>query len=58
MAMQKLMKHKGLVTGIIYQNKDRLSYEDMIKGFKAEPLAKQNIELTREQFDKLVAEFA
>jgi 2-oxoglutarate ferredoxin oxidoreductase subunit beta len=57
-AMQKLMEHQGLVTGIIYQNKERPSYEELIKGFKEEPLAKQDIMLTREQFDKLVAEFA
>ncbi|AUS09061.1 2-oxoacid ferredoxin oxidoreductase [Laceyella sacchari] len=58
MAMQKLMEHHGLVTGIIYQNKERKSYEEMIKGFKEEPLAKQDLMLDREHFDKLVAEFA
>lgn len=58
MAMQKLMEHHGLVTGIIYQNKERKSYEELIKGFKEEPLAKQDIMISREQFDKLVAEFA
>lgn len=58
MAMQKLMEHQGLVTGIIYQNKESNSYEDMIKGFKQEPLAKQDIQISREQFDQLVAEFA
>ncbi|SEN43519.1 2-oxoacid:ferredoxin oxidoreductase subunit beta [Lihuaxuella thermophila] len=58
MAMQKLMENNGLVTGIIYQNKERKPYEDMIKGFKETPLSKQDIMLTREQFDKLVAEFA
>jgi 2-oxoglutarate ferredoxin oxidoreductase subunit beta len=58
MAMKTLMEHNGLVTGIIYQNKDRKPYEEMIKGFKEEPLAKQDLHLTREQFEKLVAEFA
>ena len=58
MAMQKLMEHHGLVTGIIYQNKERKSYEEMIKGFKEEPLSKQDLMLDREHFDKLVAEFA
>lgn len=58
MAMQKLMEHNGLVTGIIYQNKERKSYEDMIKGFKDTALAKQDIKITQDQFDKLVAEFA
>ncbi|MFC7441519.1 2-oxoacid:ferredoxin oxidoreductase subunit beta [Laceyella putida] len=58
LAMQKLMEHQGLVTGIIYQNKERNSYEEMIKGFKEEPLAKQDLMIDRAHFDKLVAEFA
>jgi 2-oxoglutarate ferredoxin oxidoreductase subunit beta len=57
-AMQKLMEHNGLVTGIIYQNKDRKSYEDLIPGFRETALCKQDLKITQEQFDKLVAEFA
>ena len=56
-AMNKIMETNGLVTGLIYQNKTRKSYEDMITGFKPEALAKQNIKITPEEFDKLVAEF-
>jgi 2-oxoglutarate/2-oxoacid ferredoxin oxidoreductase subunit beta len=58
LAMQTLMENHGLVTGVIYQNKEQQSYESKIKGFKEEPLAKQDIMISREQFDKLVAEFA
>lgn len=58
LAMQKLMEHDGLVTGIIYQNKERKSYEEMVKGFKEVPLAKQEIMVSREQFNQLVSEFA
>jgi 2-oxoglutarate ferredoxin oxidoreductase subunit beta len=58
LAMQKLMENHGLVTGIIYQNKEQQSYESKIKGYREEPLAKQDVMLSREQFDKLVAEFA
>jgi 2-oxoglutarate/2-oxoacid ferredoxin oxidoreductase subunit beta len=57
-AMQTLMEHNGLVTGIIYQNTERLSYEELIKGYKEEPLVKQNLNLTEEQFDRLLSEFA
>lgn len=57
-AMQTLMEHHGLVTGIIYQNTERPSYEELIKGFKEEPLAKQDIRITEEQFGHLLAEFA
>jgi 2-oxoglutarate/2-oxoacid ferredoxin oxidoreductase subunit beta len=56
--MQTLMEHNGLVTGIIYQNTERLSYEELIKGYKEEPLVKQNLNLTEEQFDRLLSEFA
>jgi len=58
MAMQKLMEYNSLVTGIIYQDKNRPSYEDLIPGFREEPLAKQDLKLPREQFEALVAEFS
>lgn len=56
-AMQKLMEHNGLLTGIIYQNKERPSYQEMIRGYSEEPLAKQNLEISKEQFDRLLSEF-
>jgi 2-oxoglutarate ferredoxin oxidoreductase subunit beta len=57
MAMRKIMETNGMLTGIIYQNKEKQSYEDMIPGFKQEPLAKQDLKISKEDFDKLVAEF-
>ncbi len=58
MAMQKLMGNDGLVTGLIYQNKEQPAYEEMIKGFKEEPLTKQDIMISEQDFNKLVAEFS
>ena len=37
-AMQTLMKHNGLVTGLIYQNTERKSYQELISGFSETPL--------------------
>ncbi|CAH0119890.1 hypothetical protein PAE9249_02398 [Paenibacillus sp. CECT 9249] len=56
-AMTKIMETGGMLTGLIYQDKTKKSYEDLIPGFKQEGLANQDIKLTEEQFDKLVAEF-
>ncbi|RIX51751.1 2-oxoacid:ferredoxin oxidoreductase subunit beta [Paenibacillus nanensis] len=56
-AMNKIMETNGMLTGLIYQNTTRKSYEDMIVGFKPEALAKQDLALTQEQFDQLVSEF-
>lgn len=56
-AMNKIMETNGLLTGLIYQNTSRKSYEDMVTGFKTEGLAKQDLKMTQEQFDQLVAEF-
>ncbi|MFX3634268.1 MAG: 2-oxoacid:ferredoxin oxidoreductase subunit beta [Candidatus Pristimantibacillus sp.] len=56
-AMNKIMETNGMLTGLIYQNKTRKSYEDMVTGFLPEALAKQDLTITPEQFDKLVAEF-
>lgn len=57
MAMTKIMETNGMLTGIIYQNKEKQSYEEMVPGFKPEALAKQNMKITEAEFDKLVAEF-
>ncbi|MWC26488.1 2-oxoacid:ferredoxin oxidoreductase subunit beta [Paenibacillus sp. MMS18-CY102] len=56
-AMTKIMETGGMLTGLIYQNKERKPYEDLIVGFKEEALAHQPLDITRDQFDKLVAEF-
>lgn len=56
-AMTKIMETGGMLTGLIYQDKTKKSYEDLIPGFKQEGLANQDIKITEEQFDKLVAEF-
>ena len=52
--MQTLMEHDGLVTGIIYQNKEQPSYQELIPGFKEEALAKADLTLDQAYFDKLV----
>jgi len=56
-AMNKIMETGGMLTGLIYQDKGRKSYEDLAVGFKPEALAKQDPRLSREEFDKLLAEF-
>ncbi|WP_308639317.1 2-oxoacid:ferredoxin oxidoreductase subunit beta [Paenibacillus silvisoli] len=56
-AMNKIMETNGMLTGLIYQNKERKSYEDMISGFGADALANQDLSLSDDQFSKLVAEF-
>ncbi|MFB7813076.1 2-oxoacid:ferredoxin oxidoreductase subunit beta [Paenibacillus chitinolyticus] len=56
-AMTKLMETDGMLTGIIYQNKTKPSYENLVTGFRAEGLAKQDMKLSQADFDKLVAEF-
>ncbi|WP_068785976.1 2-oxoacid:ferredoxin oxidoreductase subunit beta [Paenibacillus phocaensis] len=57
MAMAKLMETNSMITGLIYQNKEKKSYEDLVHGFKKEPLAYQPLALSENEFDNLVAEF-
>ncbi|WP_442600872.1 2-oxoacid:ferredoxin oxidoreductase subunit beta [Paenibacillus sp. KN14-4R] len=57
MAMTKLMETNGMLTGIIYQNKDRASYDASVPNFKDEALAKQDLKISEADFQKLVAEF-
>ncbi|TMW73282.1 2-oxoacid:ferredoxin oxidoreductase subunit beta [Alteribacter natronophilus] len=56
-AMNVLMKHNGLVTGLIYRNTSQPPYEELVEGFRDEGLAHQSLTLGKEQFDKLTAEF-
>lgn len=57
MAMQTLMENNGLVTGIIYQNKQQPSYQELIKGYSEKPLSQANLSLDKDMFNELVAEF-
>lgn len=57
MAMTKLMETGGMLTGIIYQDKKKASYESLVPGFKEEGLAKQDLKISEADFQKLVAEF-
>jgi len=56
-AMSTLMKHDGLVTGLIYQNKERQSYQQLLKGYSEDPLVDSELHLNEDYFNNLVAEF-
>lgn len=58
LAMGKLMETGSMITGLIYQNREKKSYENLVHGFKKEPLAHQPLNLEKHEFDNLVAEFA
>lgn len=57
MAMSKIMETNSLACGVLYQNKERQSYESLVTGFKDQGLAKQDIKMDETTFAKLVAEF-
>ncbi|MFB9329779.1 2-oxoacid:ferredoxin oxidoreductase subunit beta [Paenibacillus aurantiacus] len=56
-AMNKIMETNGMLTGLIYQNTERQSYENLVAGFQEQGLANQDIQLSQDQFEKLLAEF-
>jgi 2-oxoglutarate/2-oxoacid ferredoxin oxidoreductase subunit beta len=56
-AMQTLMQHDSLVTGIIYQDSSRPSYQELVPGYAEKSLTKSDLTLDQAHFDKLVAEF-
>ena len=57
MAMSKVIETGGMITGLIYQDTEKPSYGELIQGFSEQPLAHLDGKITKEQFDKLVAEF-
>ncbi|MRG85325.1 2-oxoacid:ferredoxin oxidoreductase subunit beta [Salinibacillus xinjiangensis] len=57
LAMKTLMDHDSLVTGLIYQDKEKKSYQEMVKGYREVPLKDSELGMEREKFDQLVSEF-
>ncbi|MGP3561029.1 2-oxoacid:ferredoxin oxidoreductase subunit beta [Geobacillus sp. BK01] len=57
MAMQTVMKYNGLVTGLIYQNNEQKSYQELVPGYSETPLSEADLKLSKEKFAELVAEF-
>lgn len=56
-AMQTVMKHEGLVTGIIYQDTETASYQEKVKGYSENALTYENLELGEKKLDELMKEF-
>ncbi len=56
-AMRTLMTYDGLVSGLIYQNKNQQSYQELIHGYGDKPLSFSSLEMSDEHFDKLVSDF-
>ncbi|NSL51108.1 2-oxoacid:ferredoxin oxidoreductase subunit beta [Calidifontibacillus erzurumensis] len=57
MAMQVLMENHGLVTGLIYQNKEQKSYQELVHGYSEKPLVYADLKISEEKFNELVKEF-
>ncbi|OLO40970.1 2-oxoacid ferredoxin oxidoreductase [Alkalihalophilus pseudofirmus] len=56
-AMQTLMETNGLVTGLIYQDKVKKSYQELVTGYDENGLSKQDLKLDEQKFNQLMAEF-
>ncbi|MCD1257737.1 2-oxoacid:ferredoxin oxidoreductase subunit beta [Paenibacillus athensensis] len=57
MAMTKIMETHSMLTGIIYQDQNKKSYESLVPNFAQEGLNKQNMKISEAEFEKLLAEF-
>mgnify|MGYP001046540993 CR=1 FL=1 len=56
-AFAKVVETESMITGLIYRE-ERPSYEDLAAGFmKAAPVANQDLNLSPEKFEKLLAQF-
>lgn len=56
-AMTRIMETGGLLTGLIYQNTAQPSYEEQVTGFRQEGISNQNLQISEDEFERLVAEF-
>ncbi len=56
-AMQTLMENNGLVKGLIYQDKNKKSYQDLAHGYSETALSKADLSIDDVQFNELISEF-
>ncbi|MHB9145636.1 MAG: 2-oxoacid:ferredoxin oxidoreductase subunit beta [Symbiobacteriia bacterium] len=56
-ALRAVLQNDGLVTGLIYEDTDRPSFEQGLFGYDAEPLAHQDLHLADSSWQEFVAEF-
>ncbi|MEX2355443.1 MAG: 2-oxoacid:ferredoxin oxidoreductase subunit beta [Thermaerobacterales bacterium] len=54
-AMQKVVDHYTLISGVIYED-DRAPYEEQLPNFEKNSLSGADLEISRDQFDKLLAQ--
>lgn len=57
MAMNTVMQHDGLVTGLIYQNKNQNSYQDLLQGYDDKPLSEADLALNQEELNRLMDQY-
>ncbi|MBB6452845.1 2-oxoglutarate ferredoxin oxidoreductase subunit beta [Salirhabdus euzebyi] len=57
LAMKTLMDHDSLVTGIIYQDKNKKSYQELVTGYSENPLKDADLSMEEEKFEKLMAQY-
>ena len=56
-AMQTVMEHDGLVTGVIFHDPGKPSYQECLPGFAETSLAASDLTVSQEAFDRMTAEF-
>nr|WP_106784444.1 2-oxoacid:ferredoxin oxidoreductase subunit beta [Lysinibacillus timonensis] len=57
LAMRTVMEKEGLVTGIIYQDKEAKSYQEKLDHYSEQPLAEADLTISENDFEALVKEF-
>lgn len=56
-AINTVEEYDGLVTGIIYQDKERPSYQKLVNNFSEKPLTEAELKMSEEDFQKLMRDF-
>lgn len=57
LALNTLHDHDDLVTGLVYQDGEKRSYQELLHGYSATPLVEADLNLSRETFAELLGEF-
>ncbi|ARU61956.1 2-oxoacid ferredoxin oxidoreductase [Tumebacillus avium] len=56
-AIRKLEEHEENVTGVLYHNPAKQAYDEVLRGYPEQAIAKNDLKITRDQWEKLAVQF-
>ncbi|MFD2171503.1 2-oxoacid:ferredoxin oxidoreductase subunit beta [Tumebacillus lipolyticus] len=56
-AIHKIEEHEELVTGVLYHNPEKQAYDEVLRGYPEQAITKNDLKISRDQWDKIASQF-